>query len=67
MNSFSGANAVSVSPQPLKTDGASINITPGDVSQLTTAGVPLIFPGAMGGKIPRNFVITISYIIPFRP
>ena len=48
---FSGPSIVSISPQPPKTDGAAITITPGDISQLTTAGVPLLFPGAMGGKI----------------
>ena len=47
---FSGSNVVSFSPQPLNTDGAAFNVTPGDVSQLASAGVPLIFPGAMGGK-----------------
>ena len=47
---FSGSNVVSFSPQPLNTDGATLNVTPGDISHLASTGVPLIFPGAMGGK-----------------
>ena len=47
---FTGGGVGSITPTPVRHDGAAFNFAPGDISQMATAGVPIIFPGALGGK-----------------
>lgn len=47
---FIGGGVGSITPTPLRQDGNAFNFASGDISQMATAGVPLIFPGALGGK-----------------
>jgi hypothetical protein len=45
-----GGGVGSLTPTPVRQDVTAFNFSPGDVSQMATAGVPLMFPGAFGGK-----------------